>query len=81
MKGRKISMYSPNLYVFVTYDFSHPSKVQKDISSARSDDAKSLKGMVLDWILPRDKTMLTNLPLNMPSMPTPTPLLQNLKTN
>ncbi len=30
------------------------------MSSARSDDTKSLKGVVLDWITPRDK------PLNPP---------------
>jgi hypothetical protein len=29
-------------------------KIQKGISSARSDDTKSLKGAVLDWITPRD---------------------------
>lgn len=28
--------------------------IQKGISSARSDDAKSLKGVVVDWITPRD---------------------------
>jgi len=61
----------------------HSSKVQKGIPSARSDNAKSLTGMVLDWIfpIPRDKTTLTDLPPNTPSMPKPTPLLQNVKTN
>ncbi|KAF8329620.1 hypothetical protein F5887DRAFT_896688, partial [Amanita rubescens] len=34
--------------------------IQKGMSSARSDDTKSLKGVVLDWITPRDK------PLNPP---------------
>ncbi|KAF8313931.1 hypothetical protein F5887DRAFT_895973, partial [Amanita rubescens] len=34
--------------------------LQKGLSSARSDDTKSLKGVVLDWITPRDK------PLNPP---------------
>ena len=29
-----------------------PLKIQKGIVSARSDDAKSLKGVVLDWIVP-----------------------------
>jgi len=48
--------------------FSHPSKIQKGISSARSDDTKSLKGVVLDWITPRD----------MPLVP---PLSRNVKTN
>ena len=35
-------------------------KIQKGISSARSDDTKSLKAVVVDWITPRDK------PLNPP---------------
>jgi hypothetical protein len=42
-------------------------KIQKGISSARSDDTKGIKGVVLDWITPRDK------PLN-------PPLSQNVKT-
>jgi hypothetical protein len=29
-------------------------QIQKGIASARSDDTKSLKGVVLDWITPRD---------------------------
>jgi hypothetical protein len=29
-------------------------EIQKGISSARSDDTKSLKGAVLDWITPGD---------------------------
>jgi hypothetical protein len=28
------------------------SKIQKGVSSARSDDTKSLKGPILDWIVP-----------------------------
>ena len=43
-------------------------KIQKGISSARSDDTKSLKGIVLDWITPRDKALSP-------------PLSQNVKTN
>ena len=27
-------------------------KIQKGVSSARSDDTKSLKGAILDWIMP-----------------------------
>ncbi|TDL18751.1 hypothetical protein BD410DRAFT_842620 [Rickenella mellea] len=42
--------------------------IQKGVSSARSDDTKSLKGAVLDWITPR------NVPLN-------PPLARNVKTN
>jgi hypothetical protein len=36
------------------------AKIQKGASSARSDDTKSLKGAVLDWITPRGQ------PLNPP---------------
>jgi hypothetical protein len=43
-------------------------QIQKGVSSARSDDTKSLKGAVLDWITPRD------VPLN-------PPLSRNVKTN
>jgi hypothetical protein len=42
-------------------------KIQKGISSARSDDTKSLKTVVVDWLTPRDK------PLN-------PPLSRNIKT-
>ena len=45
-----------------------PLKVQKGISSARSDDTKGLKGIVLDWIAPRDSTLNP-------------PLSRNVKTN
>jgi hypothetical protein len=43
-------------------------QVQKGVSNARSDDTKSMKGAVLDWITPRD------VPLN-------PPLSHNVKTN
>ncbi|KAF8229710.1 hypothetical protein L208DRAFT_1479565 [Tricholoma matsutake] len=42
--------------------------IQKGISSARSDDTKSLKGVVLEWISP-------------PSIPVHPPLSWNVKTN
>ncbi|TDL14632.1 hypothetical protein BD410DRAFT_858948 [Rickenella mellea] len=42
--------------------------IQKGVSSARSDDTKSLKGAVVDWITPR------NVPLN-------PPLARNVKAN
>jgi hypothetical protein len=29
-------------------------QIQKGVSSARSDDTKSMKGAVLDWVTPRD---------------------------
>jgi hypothetical protein len=43
-------------------------QIQKGVSSARSDDTKSIKGAVLDWITPRDT------PLN-------PPLSRNVKAN
>lgn len=43
-------------------------KIQKGISCARSDDTKSIKGAILDWITLRDT------PLN-------PPLSRNVKTN
>jgi hypothetical protein len=43
-----------------TYLISCP-KIQKGVSSARSDDTKSLKGPILDWITPRGQ--LLNPPL------------------
>ena len=43
-------------------------QIQQGISSARSDDTKSMKGAVLDWIVPR------HVPLN-------PPIARNVKTN
>ena len=50
------------------YAFPHPLKIQKGISSARSDNTKSLKGVVLEWMSP------PGTPLNLP-------LSRNVKTN
>jgi hypothetical protein len=47
---------------------SHSSKIQKGISSARSDDTKGLKGVVLDWIAERGSALNP-------------PLSRNVKTN
>jgi hypothetical protein len=44
------------------------SQIQKGASSARSDDTKSLKGTVLDWITPRGQ-------------PLSPPLARNVKTD
>lgn len=46
----------------------HPFQIQKGVSSARSDDTKSMKGAVLDWITPRDVSLNP-------------PLSRNVKTN
>ena len=56
---------------------SYSSKIQRGVSSARSDDTKSLKGAVLDWIFPRDGDMRNLLPMD----PPPQPLSRNVKTN
>lgn len=55
----------------------YSSKIQRGVSSARSDDTKSLKGAVLDWIFPRDGDMRNVLPID----PPPQPLSRNVKTN
>ena len=47
-------------------------KIQKGISSARSDDTKSLKSVVVDWITPRDKPL--NPPLSRCNVPIPATL-------
>lgn len=39
-------------------------QIQKGISSARSDDTKSLKGVVLEWIAPRDAPLVPHLSRN-----------------
>ena len=57
--------------------FSYSSKIQKGVSSAQSDDTKSLKGAVLDWIFPRDGDIRIDLPMD----PPPQPLSRNVKTN
>ena len=49
--------------------FSYSSKIQKGVSSARSDDTKSLKGAVLDWIFPRDGDVRNVLPMDPPPQP------------
>src|SRR5262245_15723464 len=39
-----------------------PWKLQKGVSGARSDDTKSLKGPILDWIVPHGQSL--NPPLS-----------------
>lgn len=43
---------------------SHIGKIQKGVSSARSDDTKSLKGAILDWILPLGQSLQPPLTRN-----------------
>jgi hypothetical protein len=46
----------------------YPQKLQKGVSAARSNNTKSLKGIVVDWITPCDVSLLP-------------PLSWNIKTN
>jgi hypothetical protein len=46
----------------------YPIQIQKGASSARSDDTKTLKGAVLDWITPKGQVLAP-------------PLSRNLKVN
>jgi len=43
------------------------TKIQKGISSARSDDTKSLKGVILDWITPEGQHLEPPLSRNVKS--------------
>jgi hypothetical protein len=40
------------------------SQLQKGASSARSDDTKSLKGAIIDWITPRGESLHPPIPRN-----------------
>ena len=44
------------------------TQIQKGVSSARSDDTKSLKGVVIDWITPKGQSLNP-------------PLARNIKTD
>jgi hypothetical protein len=39
-------------------------KLQKGVSSARSDDTKGLKGSILDWIVPKGQSLIPSLSRN-----------------
>jgi hypothetical protein len=39
----------------------HALQIQKGISTARSDDTKSLKGAIVEWITPTDAPLLPAL--------------------
>jgi hypothetical protein len=41
-----------SILVIIIELLHHALKIQKGILSARLDDTKSLKGVVLDWIMP-----------------------------
>jgi hypothetical protein len=42
-------------------------KIQKGVASARSDDTKSLKGVILDWIAPEGQHLEPSLSRNVKS--------------
>lgn len=44
-----------NLYVNLLHELSY--KLQKGVSGARSDDTKSLKSPILDWITPHGQSL------------------------
>ena len=43
---------------------SNVFQIQKGVSSARSDDTKSMKGAVVEWITPRDGSLNPSLSRN-----------------
>ena len=43
----------------------YPIQIQKGASSARSDDTKTLKGAVLDWITPKHQALVPPLSRNL----------------
>jgi hypothetical protein len=43
------------------------AKIQKGVSSARSDDTKSLKGVIIDWITPEGQHLTPPLSRNVKS--------------
>jgi len=53
-------------FLFICWNRSHPtkSKIQKGVSGARSDNTKSLKGSILDWITPRGEPLIPPLARN-----------------
>jgi hypothetical protein len=62
-----------SLYVSFRFNFSicyalrMLGQIQKGASSARSDDTKSLKGAILDWITPRGQPLSPSLSRNVKS--------------
>ena len=51
----------------MTFRALTPPKIQKGVSSARSDDTKSLKGVILDWITPEGQHLEPPLARNVKS--------------
>lgn len=55
------------LYLNIHYSWKSFEQIQKGASSARSDDTKSLKAAVLDWITPRGQPLNPPLSRNVKS--------------
>lgn len=56
------------MYCSITRSHIHPSlQIQKGVSNAKSDDTKSLKSAVLDWIMPPGQELNPPLARNVKS--------------
>ena len=51
----------------VIWHIPHQGQIQKGSSSARSDDTKSIKGAIIDWITPRGEPLQPPLARNLKS--------------
>jgi hypothetical protein len=54
----------PYIISLLHFDKEFLSQLQKGASSARSDDTKSLKGTVIDWIAPDGGSLSPPIPRN-----------------
>jgi hypothetical protein len=52
------------LHLVLSTKLNALSQVQKGVSSTRSDDTKSLKGAILDWIMPQGQPLSPSLSRN-----------------
>src|ERR1700722_9148919 len=53
-----------SIHIFRDLALTTSRKIQKGVSTARSDDTKSLKGVILDWITPRGQSLSPPLARN-----------------
>jgi len=53
-----------SIHIFRDLALTTSRKIQKGVSGARSDDTKSLKGPILDWITPRGQSLSPPLARN-----------------
>jgi hypothetical protein len=52
-----LPIWSVFIQVSTGDSLSLPTKIQKGASGARSDDTKSLKSAIIDWITPRGQNL------------------------